>query len=138
MMNFMKMRTFYKKLPLFIKNCPLLFIKNSMLQIVIYKKLNFWEEYTPLLCSSPVYKVFTVFTKQDELSVIFKPTASVLPPQSRACILTKAIPLNFRPTLVQLWSKYHISELYRLASVTFYALPTFPQNFIQNAKLALC
>ena len=22
--------------------------KNSMLQIVIYKKLNFWEEYTPL------------------------------------------------------------------------------------------
>ena len=49
-MNFMKMRTFfYKKLPLFIKNCPLLFIKNSMLQIVIYKKLNFWEEYTPLL-----------------------------------------------------------------------------------------
>ena len=45
----MKMRTFfYKKLPLFIKNCPLLFIKNSMLQIVIYKKLNFWEEYTPL------------------------------------------------------------------------------------------
>ena len=48
MMNFMKMRTFYKKLPLFIKNCPLLFIKNSMLQIVIYKKLNFWEEYTPL------------------------------------------------------------------------------------------
>ena len=46
----MKMRTFYKKkLPLFIKNCPLLFIKNSMLQIVIYKKLNFWEEYTPLL-----------------------------------------------------------------------------------------
>ena len=40
---------FYKKLPLFIKNCPLLFIKNSMLQIVIYKKLNFWEEYTPLL-----------------------------------------------------------------------------------------
>ena len=28
---------FYKKLPLFIKNCPLLFIKNSMLQIVIYK-----------------------------------------------------------------------------------------------------
>ena len=48
-MNFMKMRTFYKKLPLFIKkNCPLLFIKNSMLQIVIYKRLNFWEEYTPL------------------------------------------------------------------------------------------
>ena len=44
----MKMRTFYKKLPLFIKNCPLLFIKKSMLQIVIYKKLNFWEEYTPL------------------------------------------------------------------------------------------
>ena len=40
---------FYKKLPLFIKNCPLLFIKNSMLLIVIYKKLNFWEEYTPLL-----------------------------------------------------------------------------------------
>ena len=30
-MNFMKMRTFfYKKLPLFIKNCPLLFIKNSI------------------------------------------------------------------------------------------------------------
>ena len=26
----------------------LLFIKNLMLQIVIYKKLNFWEEYTPL------------------------------------------------------------------------------------------
>ena len=104
MMNFMKMRTFFiKKLPLFIKkNCPLLFIKYLMLQIVIYKKLNFWEEYTPLLCSSPVYKVFTVFTKQDELSVIFKPTASVLPPQSRACILTKAIPLNFHPTLVQL------------------------------------
>ena len=39
---------FYKKLPLFIKNCPLLFIKNLMLQIVIYKKLNFWEEYTSL------------------------------------------------------------------------------------------
>ena len=50
MINFMKMRTFYKKLPFFIKkNCPLLFIKNSMLQIVIYKKLNFWEECTPLL-----------------------------------------------------------------------------------------
>ena len=50
-MNFMKMRTFffYKKLPLFIKNCPLLFTKNSMLQIVIFTKLNFWEEYTPLL-----------------------------------------------------------------------------------------
>ena len=27
----------------------MLFIKNSMLQIVIYKKLNFWEEYTPLI-----------------------------------------------------------------------------------------
>ena len=26
----------------------MLFIKNSMPQIVIYKKLNFWEEYTPL------------------------------------------------------------------------------------------
>ena len=32
---------------------PLLFIKNSMLQIVIYKKLNFWEEYTPLLSKLP-------------------------------------------------------------------------------------
>ena len=31
------------------KNCPALFIKNSCLQIVIYKKLNFWEEYTPLM-----------------------------------------------------------------------------------------
>ena len=51
----MKMRTFYKKLPLFIKNCPLLFIKNSMLQIVIYKKLNFWEEYTPLPPHLPQY-----------------------------------------------------------------------------------
>ena len=46
----MKMRTFYKKkLPLFIKkNCPALFIKKSCLQIVIYKKIYFWEEYTPL------------------------------------------------------------------------------------------
>ena len=35
----MKMRTFYKKNTSFYKkNCPLLFIKNSMLQIVIYKK----------------------------------------------------------------------------------------------------
>ena len=49
MMNFMKMHTFFiKKIPLFIKKCPFLFIKNSMLQIVIYKKINFWEEYTPL------------------------------------------------------------------------------------------
>ena len=33
----------------------MLFIKNSMLQIVIYKKLNFWEEYTPLLLPLPTF-----------------------------------------------------------------------------------
>ena len=49
---------FYKKLPLFIKNCPLLFIKNSMLQIVIYKKLNFCEEYTPLDFEHKVWSRF--------------------------------------------------------------------------------
>ena len=48
------MHFFYKKKYLFIKKkCPLLFIKkNSMLQIVIYKKINFWEEYTPLLSTT--------------------------------------------------------------------------------------
>ena len=57
MMNFMKMRTFYKKkLPFFIKNCPALFIKNSCLQIVIYKELIFWEEYTPLRVGELVSK----------------------------------------------------------------------------------
>ena len=50
-MNFMKMRTFfYKKIPLFNKKMPIvIYKKNSMLQIVICKQINFWEEYTPLL-----------------------------------------------------------------------------------------
>ena len=44
------MRTFFliKNTSFYKKKKPLLFIKNSMLQIVIYKKINFWEEYTPL------------------------------------------------------------------------------------------
>ena len=49
-MNFMKMRTFfYKKNTSFYNKMPIvIYKKNSMLQIVIYKKINFWEEYTPL------------------------------------------------------------------------------------------
>ena len=31
-----------------------------MLQIVIYKKINFWEEYTPLLCTIIYIKKFVV------------------------------------------------------------------------------
>ena len=41
---------FYKKTTSFYKKLPIvIYKKNSMLQIVIYKKLNFWEEYTPLV-----------------------------------------------------------------------------------------
>ena len=44
MMNFMKMRTFYKKLPLFIKKTPFcILIKNSNLKYELYKKTPFLE-----------------------------------------------------------------------------------------------
>ena len=49
-MNYMKMRTFFlsKTTSFYKKNCLLLFIKNSMLQIVIYKKTQFLGRiYTP-------------------------------------------------------------------------------------------
>ena len=47
----MKMRTFYKKKTTsFYKELPIvIYEKNSILQIVNYNKLNFWEEYTPLV-----------------------------------------------------------------------------------------
>ena len=53
----MKMRTFfYKKIPLFNKKMPIvIYKKNLMLQIVIYKKLNFSEEYTPLTVSNCIH-----------------------------------------------------------------------------------
>ena len=49
----MKMRTFYKKKTTsFYKKLPsVIYKKKSCLQIVIYKKINFWEEYTPLKVS---------------------------------------------------------------------------------------
>ena len=44
MMNFMKMRTFYKKLPLFIKNSILhIYKKTQTSNMSFYKKLNFWK-----------------------------------------------------------------------------------------------
>ena len=45
----MKTRAFYKILPLFYKKLSIVIYKKTQyLEIVFYKKLNFWEEYTPL------------------------------------------------------------------------------------------
>ena len=44
-----KLSIFYKKPSGFYKKLPIVIYKKTQcLQIVIYKKLNIWEEYTPL------------------------------------------------------------------------------------------
>ena len=41
---------FHENAHFFFKKMPIVIYKNTMLQIVIYKKINVWEEYTPLDC----------------------------------------------------------------------------------------
>ena len=50
----MKTRAFYKILPLFYKKLSILIYKKTQyLEIAFYKKLNFREDYTPLVMTSP-------------------------------------------------------------------------------------
>ena len=54
LMNFMKMRTFfYKKNTSFYKKMPIVIYKKLDAPNSDLKKLNFWEEYTPL---TPFYR----------------------------------------------------------------------------------
>ena len=53
MMNFMKLRTFYKELPFFLQNSILLPCKKFTPQIWALSKPHFWNFYRPLPCEPP-------------------------------------------------------------------------------------